>query len=143
MAEENLQTVAACETATCEPCEPCCEEESGSIATKLVGDVKDLIAKSGPDVRDRVVQHLVKKSLEERADLILKGLDKRKSLLAEKQKAKPDIKSRGPDGKLEERFSEAKWKEKSDLEEKLKKLDKALEEALGDKANYELLKKSV
>ena len=58
-------------------------------------------------------------------------------------KIKPDIKSRSTDGKLEERFSEAKWKEKNDLAEKLNKLDKALEEALGEKANYDSLKKAI
>lgn len=113
------------------------------VAAALGREVKDLVAASGPEVRTKVRDHLVKKQIDERADLVLKGLDKRASLLKDLNKCKPDQKSRSATGVLEERWSDAKWKEKSDLEEKLKKLEKAIEEALSDKANYEPLKKAV
>jgi hypothetical protein len=112
------------------------------LAEILLGEVKELVAKSGGTVRSKVVQHLVDTQIEERANCILKGLDKRNVLVKDLQKCRPDQKLRTQDGKIEERFSDQKWKEKIDLEDKLKKLDKALEEAF-DKAQYESLKKAV
>jgi hypothetical protein len=70
-------------------------------------------------------------------------MDRRNSIQKDLAKCKPDIRSRTADGKSHEAFSEQKWKEKGDLEEKLKKFDKALESALGDKADYEPLKKAL
>lgn len=115
------------------------KEESFS----LTKEVKELIAASGDKVRSRVVDHLVEKVLAERVDLVLKGLEKQQTLQRDLQKCKPDIKSVSGDGKVEERWSEAKFKEKKELEEKLKKLSSALELALSDKADYEPLKKAV
>lgn len=119
------------------------EVSDNGVASGLAKEVKDLVAASGPEVRSRVKEHLVKKAIDERADLVLKGLEKRNSIAKDLQKCKPDQKYVLPDGKKEERWSEAKWKEKTDLEDKMRKLNSALEEALSDKANYEPLKKAV
>lgn len=137
MSEElQNQPVENVEVAVIEPVPDVC-------ATDIANEVKEALAKSSKTVLDKVKQCLVDRGIAERVELVLKALDRRNSIQKDVNKCKPDMRSRTVDGKTHEAFSEQKWKEKGDLEEKLKKFDKALEVALSDKADYEPLRKAL
>lgn len=116
-------------------------EEPDGAAAAFSQEVKTLVGASGPKVREQVKEQLVRRAIDERAALVIKAMDRRSALLRDLQKCRPDVRSVGSDGKKDERFSEAKWKEKTELENKLKKLDAALSSALAETPNYEPLKK--
>lgn len=115
-----------------------------TIASNLTREIKGLTDACGPEVREKVKQTLVNKVIDERAALVLKALEKRDSMMREQNKlAKPDNTQIDPDGQKRIFFSPDAWKKKQEGEEKLKKMEEALEKALGDKADYEPLKKLV
>lgn len=111
--------------------------EKQSVIT-ITSQVQELVSNSDAEVHARVIKHLVDRQIEERTALVIKGLDRRQSLLQEYERCKPDLHSRTATGDLEERFSDKQWRKRTSLQEKLTLLDKALEEALGQ-ARYDAL----
>jgi len=102
-------------------------------AVTLLEEVKDIINKSGPDVRVRVVSALAEKVIVERVELTKKGLDKYNEARGNFRKVnKPDNVFQDATGKKVELMSTAKVEEVKKAKEALERIEKALEKAFVD-----------
>ena len=112
---------------------------------KILRDsVLETVEKAGPQVRERVKNTLVEAELSKRADMILKGLNKRDEAQKAINKIKPDQIAYDADGKkTSETYSKAKVDELNKAKQQLASIDKALEEALSDTPNFDKLAKAV
>ena len=120
------------------------EGETVHPAKVLRDSVLEVINSAGPQVRERVKNTLVEAELSKRADMILKGLNKRDDAQKAINKIKPDQQAFNADGsKATETFSKAKIDELNKAKQQLTNIDKALEEALSDTPNFEKLAKVV
>jgi hypothetical protein len=77
-------------------------------------------------VKNKVKDVLIEKEIVSRTELVMKGLDKRKQMLGDLRKIKPDLERIVDDGTEKGKkvceWTPAKFKEKKDATEKLKKL---------------------
>ncbi len=110
------------------------EAPTGTLpaAVSLLDEVKDLIAKSGTVVRDRVVSALAEKTIAERVELTKKGLDKFNEARSNFRKInKPDQVFQDATGKKVELMSLKQVEEVKKAREACDRIEKALELALG------------
>lgn len=105
--------------------------------TKTITDVvTSALANSGETVRQKVIDTLVDQELNKRSEAIVRGLNEQSKLKKEAFKIKPDILAYDDQGQeVSANWSKAKLEEKKKNEDKLSKLEKALEKAL-DKNDY-------
>jgi hypothetical protein len=119
-------------------------ESTGDNKSKAHGihtEVAEIVAKSNDDVRKRVVNSLVEEKLKKHESLILDGLGKLKTMRTELEQSKrKGVVSFGLDGKPlgSPSFTKAQIDEMKKSQEKLTKLEKALENAI-DKGDYSKL----
>ena len=119
-------------------------EASGDNKSKAHGihtEVAEIVSKSNGEVRQRVVNSLVEERLKKNESLILDGLGKLKTMRTELEQAKrKGSVNYGLDGKPlgSPSFTKAQIDEMKKSQEKLTKLEKALETAL-DKGDYSKL----
>lgn len=112
---------------------PTAPEEKKPHGVLVLAEVTDRIRNSGAAVREQVVTALVDKEINDRAGLIQKVLDMRKAAELDLRKAsKADIETFDAEGKQSLAFSKDQVKARKDAQEKLDKIDKALDKALGD-----------
>jgi hypothetical protein len=116
------------------------ESTSGnkSRAHSIHTEVAEIISKSNDDVRKRVINSLVEEKLKKHESLILDGLGKLKTMRTELEQLKKKGKVvYGLDGKPAGApvFEKAQVEEMKKAQEKLTKLEKALELAL-EKGDY-------
>jgi hypothetical protein len=119
------------------------ESTSGnkSRAHSIHTEVAEIISKSNDDVRKRVVNSLVEEKLKKHESMILDGLGKLKTMRTELEHMKRKGKVvYGLDGKPvgPPTFEKSQLDEMKKSQEKLTKLEKALENAL-DKGDYSKL----
>ncbi len=120
MSDENTQTQPQIETATT-------VSASKSIGLK----VAEQIANAGPAILDKVINNLASLEIEKRASALLNGVNLAVATKRELQKIKPDQQSFDASGKVVfESYSKTKVEEKKKLEEKLAKIEKAVELAV-------------
>lgn len=121
---------------------------------KISQAIKDAISKDANDkALGVVVSSSVEKEVELRSDLLIKGLEAWEKTNKDIQKCRPDQKfypvDTNDDGSdketdvKQEFYSEGKKKELDNLKQRLGQLDAALIKALGEKQDYESLKKLV
>lgn len=118
-------------------------ETPSPVAISLKSDVATIIANSGAEVRKRVVDALVEKELNERVELLSKGLVKRDQAFQEVCKVnKPDQSLYDADGEeVQSLYSSVRLKELKEAKEKLANIDAALAKALNTPYDFEKLKK--
>lgn len=130
---------------TADPAPPEPTPPGNGAAGQLQKAVAERLASSGPQVREAVITELVNAKLEERKKLVLAGLTKRKEAEQEVKKAE-NTKEREFDASGKEvrsYYTKPQAEAIKQAREKLEKLDRALEAALGDKADYEKLSQVV
>lgn len=101
-------------------------------ASKSIGiKVAEIITASAPTILNKVIEDLVKVEVEKRAIALLNAINSAVATQRELFKAKPDQQSYDGDGKvIAETFSKAKYDEKKKSEEKLAKIEAAIEKAV-------------
>lgn len=109
---------------------------SGSVrqAVAVLSEISDRVKQSGGQVRQLLVDNLVSKEVNERVDLLNKGLTKRIEADREVKKAsKPDVEAFDASGKsVSCSFSKQQVEALKKAREQLGKLDNALDKALAD-----------
>ena len=113
-------------------------------AVQLVNDVKSAISdkETNVSIRDRVVKQLVEQEVSRRASLLASALDKRREADKELQKIKPDTTFFDPSSNnwSQPCFSKNAFETRKKAQEKLDKIDKAIDKAVND-ADYSELEK--
>lgn len=111
-------------------------------ADDIRNQVKGLISEAHAkgDIRAKVVSHLAEQEVENRKNLILKGLAKRDERSREIQKMRPDTVTYTAEGAKQEVFSKDGFEKRKKAQEELEAIDKAIGKAM-DEADYEPLKK--
>lgn len=121
------------------------DEVQLDAAASLRERIKDEVghAQVNGDVTDDVVSRLVKEELGKRAGLVVQALARLNELELEVKKIKPDAQFFDSDGNVvgTPAFSKEKSEALKKGREKVEKLTKAIEKALGKDADYEGLKK--
>jgi DNA-directed RNA polymerase specialized sigma54-like protein len=104
--------------------------------TTLQMTVAEQITKISPQVEEQVVDTLVKREKNRRADALVQCLDKMGRFEADLKKLKADQTSFDSEGKkVSETFSKARLEERAKLEKKIAKLSGAITKAL-EKADF-------
>jgi hypothetical protein len=104
------------------------------ISKEVTTKVADL--QTGGEVRKRVVDELVEDEIAKRSKKLATVLAKRQEAWRELQKIKPDQASYNEKHeKVSETYSKGKMEERKKLEEKIAKMDKAINKAVND-ADY-------
>jgi hypothetical protein len=95
--------------------------------------VAERIKGIAPDVENKVVDLLVDKEVNRRVEIITQGLGKLEELDRESRKlSKPDVETFGEDGNLSSSgYSKARKEEREKLAQRIDKLTKAVEKAVG------------
>ncbi len=100
---------------------------SYSIGQKVAASITD----AGPAILSKVIDKLASLEIEKRADALLNGVNAAISAKRELQKIKPDQQSFDASGKVvTETYSKAKVEERKKAEEKLAKIEAAVEKAV-------------
>lgn len=93
--------------------------------------VADRLANIAPVVSEKVINHLVEKEVNRRADAVILALSTIDKLTSDLKKFKPDIVSYNGDGtEASANWSKPKLDEKNKVESTIAKLNKAVEKAL-------------
>lgn len=102
-------------------------------ASKSIGiKVAEQIASAGPAILGKVIDKLATVEIEKRADALLNAVNAAVATKRELQKVKPDNVTYDGEGKVaSETYSKAKIDEKKKLQEKLAKIEAAVEKAVG------------
>lgn len=131
MAEETTDATTTVETP---------EAVGTGAAAKLHQDVMAAITERSPSIRTAVVEHLVQEKLKERERAALTGLAKLKEARANYAKIKPAPAGYDDTGKpVAGLFTKEQIEERKKTDEQIKKLEQAIELALGEKADYSKL----
>lgn len=100
---------------------------SQSIGQKVAANIAD----AGPAILGKVIDKLASAEIEKRADALLNAVNAAIATKRELYKVKPDIVAYSGDGKVAtENWSKAKLDEKKKLEEKLAKIEAAVDKAV-------------
>jgi hypothetical protein len=101
-------------------------------ASKSIGlKVAEQIANAGPAILDKVINNLASLEIEKRANALLNGVNLAVATKRELQKIKPDVVAYDASGaEVSANWSKSKLEEKKKLEEKLGKIEKAVELAV-------------
>jgi hypothetical protein len=116
------------------------QSNTSSPVSTILGQVQDRVKESSEQVRNELIEKLVKRTVDDRVTTLDTAIDKRKALETEIKKIKPDIKNFDTEGKVQLSYNEQTWNKLKQAKEKLEKFDKALVEAM-EKGNYDNLKK--
>lgn len=93
--------------------------------------VSERIAKSGPEVAEKVIEHLATREVNRRTDAVLKGFDKLEELEKEFRKLRPDVVSYDEAGKVaNSTWSAEQLKKRNELKQKIEKLTNTIDRAL-------------
>lgn len=105
-----------------------------STSTDILTTISEQLKTSGDAVRQKVVQGRVDAEVNKRADALEKALKLRTETQVElKKQDKPDNVLKDKDGKvIHEAFTDARIKERKKLQEKITKIDKAIDAAFND-----------
>lgn len=112
-------------------------------AGNLLAEVSELVKNSTPKVRTRLVETLVEKEVQSRADILSKALDMRQAASSEFRKVNcPDVVTFDVNGKeAGGTYTKERLKEIKDKREKFQKIETAIEKALsGDWSKVKELK---
>ncbi len=94
--------------------------------------VADALTHLSPTIEDRVVDVLATKEANRRVELVCSGLAKLDELDKENRKlSKPDVITYGGDGETSAVFSKDRHEARGKLVEKMVKMEKAIDKALG------------
>jgi hypothetical protein len=101
-------------------------------ASKSIGiKVAEQISAAGSEILDRVVEKLAEVEIAKRADALLNAVNAAVTTQRELYKVKPDQQSYDASGKVvSETYSKARFEEKKKLEEKLAKIEAAVDKAV-------------
>lgn len=115
-----------------------------SRVVTLRDTVGTLLDQSQDELRKQVQEHLVSVELNQRKTLVIQALAKLDEMDGELRKFKPDqVVYDGEGAVKDEGWSKQNLEARNKAQEKREKLAKAIENALGDKADYAGLKKIV
>lgn len=100
-------------------------------AILLQKQIKAEVAAQAGSVRGRIIDVMVEEELKNRASILLKALDKRKTLVKEISAFKPSYQRKG-NGEKEAVWPEDVFVKKEAAEKKLEKFDKIFDEAIAN-----------
>lgn len=100
---------------------------SQSIGQKVAANIAD----AGPAILGKVIDKLASAEIEKRADALLNAVNAAIATKRELYKVKPDLVAYNADGKVaSENWTKPKLEEKKKLEEKLAKIEAAVDKAV-------------
>ena len=145
MGEENQNEengiVSETETNTSESSSPTTATGSSHCADDVNKEIKDTIIARSACVRAKVVERETDDEINKRVDMVIKVLRKRDEVRKELNKMSKPPKLYAADGKeVEQLFDKATFESIKKKREELAKIDKAIDLALGEKADYSKLK---
>lgn len=107
--------------------------------TDVLEAVKTKVSASPEVVQNRIIDLLVEREVSARVDMIDQALAKLVAFKKDLEKIKPDTSTFTEAGVETRVFSKAKFEEKKKLEEKIAKLEGALDKALENSGEYNKL----
>jgi hypothetical protein len=113
-----------------------------SYNTKYIHNkVEDVLEASSNSVREKVVDHFVNIQVDKRVNAVIKGIEELKTLKDNAKKHKPDTTMYNREGALiHEGFSKEKLELVNKANEEIKKLESALDNAIGNNSFEKLFK---
>jgi tripartite-type tricarboxylate transporter receptor subunit TctC len=99
-------------------------------STDVLEAVKTKINTSSDTVQARVIELLAEREIASRVDTVDQALTKLVAFKKEQEKIKPDVSTFNEGGTETKVYSKAKFEEKKKLDEKIAKLEAALDKAL-------------